>query len=265
MNKVETYYDAHVEAEWTRLSRNKLEFGTTCRVLARFLPRGARVLDVGGGPGRYSFHLAAAGYAVTLYDLSAGNIEFARRHALEAGVDLEGAIQGNVLDLGARGLGAFDAVLCMGPLYHLLGESERVRAVEACLSVLRPGGILVAAFISCFAPLLETMRNRMPEFVKERDVNLGFLGDGHLVLPPGSGFTDAFLIRPDAISPFMARFPIQELLVTAAEGLPSQTERAIYEQGEEALETALDIIEWTGTDSLTWGASDHFLYVGRKR
>ncbi len=265
MNKVQAFYDANVEHEWDRLTRDKLEFGVTCRILDQFVPQGARVLDVGGGPGRYSFRLAEARHEVTLYDLSAGNIEFARQHARESGISLKACIQGNVLDLGGRGLGPLDVVLCMGPLYHLLEESQRAMAVQACLHALRPGGLLFVTFISSFAPLLEAMRNRPAEIAPLKDRLLGYLADGRLVMPQGEqGFTDAFFFRPDAIAPFMAAFPLEPLLLTAVEGLPSQTENSIYAQEPAVLEAALDIVERTGSDPLTWGASDHFLYVGRK-
>jgi len=46
----------------------------------------ARLLDCGGGPGRYAVELARRGYRVTLFDLSEGNLALAREKAAEAGV-----------------------------------------------------------------------------------------------------------------------------------------------------------------------------------
>ena len=53
--------------------------------------------------------------------------------------------------------GLFDAVLLMGPLYHLPEEADRVRAVEAALNLLKPGGILFAAFINSSAVVYDYM------------------------------------------------------------------------------------------------------------
>ena len=80
---VQNYYDADVEKEWERLEKHPFEFALTCRFLDRYLHPGDRVLDIGGGPGRYSLYLAKRGCQVTLLDLSAENVEFARRKARE--------------------------------------------------------------------------------------------------------------------------------------------------------------------------------------
>jgi len=55
------------------MGRHRTEFAVTMRALADHLPPPpARVLDCGGGPGRYAIELARQGYEVTLFDLSAG-------------------------------------------------------------------------------------------------------------------------------------------------------------------------------------------------
>lgn len=48
------------------------------RYLKENLMLNSKILDVGGGPGRYAFALTELGHNVTLFDLSEGNIEFAK-------------------------------------------------------------------------------------------------------------------------------------------------------------------------------------------
>jgi len=68
---------------------------TPLRALQEHLPAPpARVLDCGGGPGRYSIELARRGYGVTLFDLSPECLRLAQSKAQEAGVHLEGFEQG---------------------------------------------------------------------------------------------------------------------------------------------------------------------------
>ena len=69
---VRAYYAAFGEREWTRLDNpddGAVEFAITCRTLATYLPTAARVLDLGGGPGRYAIWLARRGHHVVLADL----------------------------------------------------------------------------------------------------------------------------------------------------------------------------------------------------
>jgi S-adenosylmethionine-dependent methyltransferase len=130
MSSVQTYYDQNAVAEWQRLERHRTEFAVTMRALGDFLPRPpAAVLDVGGGPGRYAIALAAQGYQVTLSDLSEENLALARAKAQEAGVTLAQIRQANALDLSLLATAVYDALLLLGPLYHLLTAVERQQAV----------------------------------------------------------------------------------------------------------------------------------------
>ena len=114
---IERYYDEQVQREWERMERHRTEFAVTMRALVEYLPPApARVLDCGGGPGRYAIELARRGYEVTLFDLSAGNLRMAQGKAEEAGVALAGCEQGTATDLSRFPDDAFDAVLLMGPL-----------------------------------------------------------------------------------------------------------------------------------------------------
>ena len=113
---VKAFYDQASEEEWGRMDRNFFEFEVTKAYLRKYIKPGDRVLDVGGGPGRYSFWLMEQGAKSTLVDLSDGNIALARKIAAERGVDLE-TIQGDARFVDRYTEGLYDHVLLMGPLY----------------------------------------------------------------------------------------------------------------------------------------------------
>ena len=95
MDKIEQFYDGAVQREWERLDRHRMEFAITLRALADHLPPPpATILDIGGGPGRYSIALAQRGYTVTLLDLSQVQLDWARAKAAEAGVALADYVHG---------------------------------------------------------------------------------------------------------------------------------------------------------------------------
>ena len=66
---IRDFYDSAVESEWNRIA-NRPELLLTCRMLDRYIKSGDTVLDIGGGPGRYSLYNAEKGCNVTLMDLS---------------------------------------------------------------------------------------------------------------------------------------------------------------------------------------------------
>ena len=79
------YYDSHPQKEWNRLEGFHFEFEITKFYLNKYL-KGKTVLDIGGGPGRYSIYLSQLGYDVTLIDLSDGNIQFLKNKMKELNI-----------------------------------------------------------------------------------------------------------------------------------------------------------------------------------
>jgi SAM-dependent methyltransferase len=54
--------------------------------------------------------------------------------------------------------GTIDAVLELGPLYHLVERGERLAALREARRVLRPGGVVAAAIISRFGSTADGLR-----------------------------------------------------------------------------------------------------------
>lgn len=153
----EAYYDEYGEREWDRLERDlygELEHDETWHYLERHLPESGRVLDAGGGAGRYSVELAERGYEVTLVDPSAEQVALARENAAEHGVaDAVSVRTGDVRDLGAEA-DSFDATLCLGgPLSHVLDAEERRTGAAELRRVTAPGGPVFVSVMGRLAAL----------------------------------------------------------------------------------------------------------------
>lgn len=105
------------------------------------------------------------------------------------------AVQGDARALPAADR-AYDVVLPLGPLYHLLDRGDRVRALAEARRVVRPGGLVVAATINRLAGVHDmTRRGRFAEAVARGSVTSA-ARTGVLSPPPDSGFTTAYLHHP---------------------------------------------------------------------
>lgn len=105
------------------------------KALAQRAEPGA-ALDVGCGAGTYSVFMAKRGYRVTALDFMPQAIEMVRRHANEAGLDIE-AIQADVSTWSADR--QYDVVLDIGCL-HTPDSIERTVYKQQLLKWLAPGG-----------------------------------------------------------------------------------------------------------------------------
>jgi SAM-dependent methyltransferase len=185
------YQDGAEEAD--RLAGWSLERLRTEELLARWLPAPpSSVLDAGGGPGRYAAWLAGLGHRVTLLDPVPVHVEAAAARPEPIGVERADAV---ALPHPAA---AFDAVLLLGPLYHLVEPADRAAALAEAARVVRPGGVVVAAGICRFAALLDGFVNRFHLDERFRAIAAATTATGRHRNPDGrpEWFTTAYFHRP---------------------------------------------------------------------
>lgn len=262
MNEIENWYDNKYD-EWSRLDRHRIEFEITKMYLDEYITRtGLEIFDIGGGPGRYSFYLAGKGHCVTLLDLSRHNIEVAKEKAAEFGISLAGYIKGDALELGMHEK-QYDVVLLMGPLYHLISEADRIKAVRNAIKVLRSGGIIAASFISQYAPIQDALAHmKFVGYPGEEEALLGYLNNG--ANKEGDGFTTAYFTGADEARKLMNGFDLEELAFAGVENILGSKEREILALPEEDIDKWLKIAYALSRDKNLIGTSQHFLYIGRK-
>jgi S-adenosylmethionine-dependent methyltransferase len=269
---VRAYYAAFGENEWQRLTwpAGAIELAVTTHALERHLPPRGRVLDIGGGPGRYSIWLAQRGYRVVLADLSPSLVDIARTKIAEAGVQaqIEDVSLCDVCDLSRFEDNSFDAVLCLGPFYHLIEPADREQAVSELVRVLRPAGTAFVAFIPIYTFLRRTLDHEderhhlaQPEFMA-RLMNEGvFLND----VP--DRFSVGYGVRPQEVAPFMERHGFQTLELLADTGFATeqaQDLQALAASDPETYDMVMELILDTASDPSLLGSSIHLLYVGQK-
>lgn len=114
------------------------------------LEPGARVLDVGCGPGRHSLALARRGMVVHGVDLAPDFVDLATAAAEAEGLPARFEVL-DVRDLAVDG--EFDAVICLCQGgFGLLGGRDEVDVFGRIVGAVRPGGgIAVSAFHAPFA------------------------------------------------------------------------------------------------------------------
>lgn len=198
---VRTYYDSQVETEWGRLARpyRRFELSSTMHLIEAHFPNEARLADIGGGPGRYTAALLERGYRMTLVDLSPNAISFADRKLTELGLAPEATLCADARDLSALPDAGFDGALLLGPMYHLVEETDRGQALSELRRVLRPGAPAIVAFLNPWG-ILRAGITEFPSYYADYSHVAALLND-HIQAGEQEAFTEAvFLTPPQAIS-----------------------------------------------------------------
>jgi SAM-dependent methyltransferase len=236
-------------------------------VLRHLAPAPGVVLDVGGAAGAYAFWLAEAGYLVHLVDPVPLHVE----QALTTSEARTGGRLASARIADARSLPfadrSADAVLMLGPLYHLTARADRLRALGEARRVLRAGGFVFAAAISRFASFVDGLRGALfddPAFagVVERD-----LADGQHRNDTKEPryFTTAFFHHPAELAEEVAGAGLTLVDLFAVEGsaatMPDFTRRWADPASRERLLAFLRAVE---TEPTLLGVSPHLLAVARR-
>jgi SAM-dependent methyltransferase len=259
------HYEHGLEQRRLESPLGRLEFFRTQEILLRHLPvAGAAIADIGGGAGRYTVWLAQQGYRVHLHDVIPLHIEQARNLASDLGVKIDARVgDARALDIEDE---AVEAVLALGPLYHLPDKSHRVEALREAYRIVRRGGIVFAAAISRWAPLLHGIL--VARVGRVHPDALELLDEVLLsgVLPPLSpGDLSGFCHRPDELIAETAEAGLELIDLVGVEGLgfafgdldarwSDPEERELLLDGARRIERVPELL----------GLSPHLLLTARK-
>ncbi len=237
-----------------------IEFLTTMDVLKRLIRPGACILDCCAGAGAYAFALAAEGYTVTACDLVPALVDQIKERQQKEPV-LTDICVADARDLSFFPDNRFDAVLCMGALYHLADDEERAQAVQECVRVLKPGGLFAGAYINKHAQVLSGLLKKgadrldfLMDIVQKGSTPLGHFS-GHLF----------YRTDPESIEQEMAQAHLTKRAHVAADGIGYVLKNVIESMTADQYQKWVQYHLAHCADPYLLGYSLHGLYVGEKQ
>ncbi len=265
ISDIAAYYNSDPEREHSRLERHQLEHDLTWRYLYQYLPSQGAILEIGAATGRYTLELAKQGYTITAVDLSAALLEESRKSISDE--VLERQVQFVVAD--ARDLSKvtekkFDAVLLMGPFYHLTAEADRKAALKEAFDRLQKGSVIFSAFISRFGIMGDLLKN-MPGWIEDQAEVRSIMEKGkdpdH---SPQEGFRGYFATIAE-ITPLHEAIGFETLEMAGVEPAISANDESYNNLQGKQRQLWLDLLYEMSTERSIIGASRHLLYIGRKK
>ncbi|KAL2863511.1 class I SAM-dependent methyltransferase [Aspergillus lucknowensis] len=212
---VAKWYNENAALEHDRLIACRLEFSISWRIITQYLDgnKPLEILDLGGGTGRYATKLAKLGHSVTLVDISEAELDIARSIAKEESISLTDIIQADARDIRSNPVifqeQKYDLILCQGPFYHLLEESERLDVLSACAAAVKPGGFILAAFVLRYAHLRDIAQRDPARLAREYDsFYAGYLAEGKYTR---NTLSYSYHTHPSEVNAFFAKVPELQL------------------------------------------------------
>ncbi|MEV7628195.1 class I SAM-dependent methyltransferase [Actinoplanes sp. NPDC089786] len=254
------YYERGGETDRLAAGVGRLEFLRTWDILTRILPPPpAVIVDVGGATGVYAGPLGRAGYSVTVVDPVPSHV------AASSGLPSVTAILGDARSLPLSSDSA-DAVLLMGPLYHLLEPVARALAWREAVRVARPGGVVAGATITRHAPLLDIVSRGLFGDRQIRAITLADIAHGrHLPTRDRQVFTTAYFHAPGE--------PILEAAAAGLTGVRTfAVEGPVWTMTDQLTELLADpvtsvellaVLRGLEAEPALLGASSHLLTFGK--
>ncbi|MCD6552296.1 class I SAM-dependent methyltransferase [Thermotoga sp.] len=136
--------------------------------LSEYLKEPCKVLDLGGGTGRWSLFLQERGFDVTLADPSEEMLKVAERKGVKK------LFKARAEDLPFPSH-SFDVVMAMGDVLSYV--EDKIKAFSEIARVLKPSGLLIATVDNFYAFLQHMIKEeaweRIPRFLKTQTIEVG--------------------------------------------------------------------------------------------
>lgn len=218
-NDVARYYNEHVSEEDSRLDNNELEMPQTLRFIRKYVKRGGKILDLACGTGRYASVLLEMGYKLALNDISEKNIELVRDKFGNNKniISFERSDAGESEFLQNSG---WDAILLLGPLYHVPDKSARLNLLKCSKHALSENGYLFAAFMSRVHAFVYGLKQ--DGFDISDKISLAELwsrGRSDNIENAGGWLRYTYFDFPEAVNPLIAEAGLKPVHLIGIEGL----------------------------------------------
>lgn len=267
-NRVKNYYSVFDEQHRLDEAEGRLEYEISLKLLLKYIPESSRVLDLGGGAGKYSIELAKRGYRVTLADLSEKLLSQAEADAAEQKAsNLEGLDLVNATDLSIYQTDSFDIVILFGPLYHLLAEKERKSCVSEISRVLKPDGLVFASYIPYLSGTFGIVDRLFvaPNQVSQEGL-LHTFGTGQFRNNADIGFQEGYYPRCMEIENLFSMYGFEKILLRSIRSFGCGREKEILslkQANKNLYDTLMQLIESTSKVPSVIETCGHAMYLGK--
>lgn len=219
-NDVREYYNAHIADEDRRLDAHPFEIPVMMHFIDRYLEPGDAILDVACGTGRIPKILLEKGFRMGLNDISDRNTALVRKR-LDDHPDLLFVTRSDALETRDRWQEhAWNAILVLGPLYHMISKEKRLQMLQRAKELVKPGGYIFSAFMTRTGALVYGLKKNPSGILYKDGVRkLWNTGTDDRFVEATEWFTNAYFAHPEEVAPLIEEAGLEPLHLAGAEGV----------------------------------------------
>lgn|SRR5574344_312135 len=250
------YYNKFNEDKRLNTKHGMVEYLTAMKYIHKCLDNfnNPSIIDIGAGTGRYSIALSNEGYDVTAVELVKHNLR-----VLESKNSNVKAYLGNAINLSKFKDDSFDIVLLFGPLYHLINEEDKVKALEEAKRILKPNGyILISYCMNEYAVITYAFKENN---IKDCILN-NMLDENYHCLAKDNDLYS--MVRLEDINRLNDKVSLKRIKIVAQDGATEYMKDIINKMDDETFKIYLDYHFSTCERLELLGSSRHILDILKK-
>lgn len=247
------YYNKFNEDKRLTHRHGIVEYTTAMKYIHEILKgiNSPKIIDIGAGTGKYAVSLSNEGYDVTAVELVKHNLM-----TLKAKESKVKAYLGNATNLKKFKDNSFDVALLFGPMYHLIGNEDKIKALRETKRIVKDGGyILVSYYMNEYAIITHGFKNNnIVDAIKNNEVDENF----HIT--PSD--TDLYsMVRLEDINYFNEKASLTRVNIVSQDGPSDYLRQTINKMDDETFDIYIRYHLSTCERKELLGASSHVLDI----
>ena len=254
-NLIEYYNKFNEDKRLTR-RHGIVEYKTAMKYIHIYLKKinNPKICDIGAGTGKYAIALANEGYDVTAIELVKHNLMTLKKNS-----DKVRAITGNATNLKMLNDNTFDMVLLFGPMYHLISDNDKIKALNEAKRITKKGGyILISYYMNEYTLIKHGFIDKnIKDSLKNKLIDESF----HITPKEDDLYS---MVRLEDINKYKKVTNLKRVKILAQDGPTDYIRRSINELDEEEFNLYLKYHLSICERKELLGASSHILDILKK-
>ena len=250
------YYNKFNENKRLDRRHGIVEYTTAMKYIKKYLKKfkNPQIIDIGAGTGKYSIELANMGYNVTAVELVKHNLMTIKKNSSKVNT-----ILGNAINLKKINDNSYDIVILFGPMYHLISDEEKIKALNEAKRIAKPNGYI---FISYYMNEYAIIKHGFMEKTIKESIKNNLIDKNFHITPKT---TDLYsMVRLEDINKYKNIVGLKRIKIISQDGPTDYIRKYINDLDEDEFKIYINYHLSICERKELLGASSHILEILKK-